>query len=444
MLMAAATGIGELRAREFSRLDRAGCTYLDYAGAALYPASLVQRDAVRLSEQILGNPHSESAPSLASTSAIDAARLLTLRLLDADPDVYDVVFTANATGAIRIVAEGFPFRTGSRLVLTSDNHNSVNGLRVAARRRRAAVEYVGLDADLRADDPRPALSRTAAPSLFAFPAQSNFSGVRHPLSWVREAQRRGYRVLLDAAAFAPTAALSLAAAPADFVALSFYKIFGYPTGIGALVARRDALRSLRRQYFAGGTVQFVSVQNRMSRMKDSGEAFEDGTPNFLAIPAVCDGLRWVDEIGVEAVAGHVGNLTAQLLDRLRELGDRVVIYGPRDVQDRGGIVAFNVRRDGRVMSYEEVEAAAREMGIAIRGGCFCNPGAAEQAFGIPATRARPCLRGTFTVPRLRACLGDVAVGALRASIGMANNAADIDRLIACVDELARARYRQFE
>ena len=437
MLMAAASGISELRSSDFSRLDQAGCTYLDYAGAALYPASLVQRDATRLLEQTLGNPHSESAPSLASSAAIDTARMLTLRLLDADPAIYDVVFTANATGAIRIVAEAFPFRTGSRLVLTSDNHNSVNGLRLAARRRRGAVEYVGLDADLRARDPGPALSRAAAPSLFAFPAQSNFSGVRHPLAWVREAQQRGYHVLLDAAAFAPTAALSLSAVPADFVALSFYKIFGYPTGVGALIARRDALASLRRQYFAGGTVQFVSVQNRMVRMKDTGEAFEDGTLNFLAMPAVCDGLRWIDEIGMAEVAHHVGCVTAQLLDRLRELGDRVTIYGPRDAQDRGGIVAFNVRRDGRVVPYEEVEAAAKDRGIAIRGGCFCNPGAAEQAFGIPAAAARRCLRGAFTIPRLRACLADVPVGAVRASIGVANSAADIDRLIDCVDALSR-------
>src|SRR5688572_7316247 len=74
-----------LRAHEFARLDASGLVYLDYTGAALYPASLVRRDARRLATNLLGNPHAESAPSTASTAALDDARRLTLRLLDADP-----------------------------------------------------------------------------------------------------------------------------------------------------------------------------------------------------------------------------------------------------------------------------------------------------------------------------------------------------------------------
>ena len=425
-----------LRAVEFARLDNQGSTYLDYTGSALYPASLVRRDAERLTSRVFGNPHSESAPSIASTEAMDRARRLTLRFLDADPAEYDVVFTANASGAIRILAESFPFRSGARLVLTADNHNSVNGLRVAAGRRRATVSYVPLDGQMRALDPRPALTPARGPSLFAFPPQSNFSGVRHPLDWIHEAQRRGYRVLLDAAAYAPSSPLSLTRWPADFVAISFYKLFGYPTGIGALVARRDALGLLRRAYFGGGTVQFVSVLNPVARAKTGGERFEDGTPNFLAMPAVCDGLEWLDQLGMDAVSRHERSMTGRLLARLRELGDAVTIYGPRDTADRGGTVAFNIHQHGRLLPYEAVEAAARDRGIAIRGGCFCNPGAAEYAFAIPAGRARACLRQEFSVARFRACMGGDAVGALRASVGIPTNAADIDRLIDCVTEIA--------
>ena len=237
-------------------------------------------------------------------------------------------------------------------------------------------------------------------------------------------------MLLDAAAYLSASPLSLAQTPADFVALSFYKIFGYPTGVGALVVRRDALARLRRSYFAGGTVQFVSVQNRRARLQAGAAAFEDGTPGFLAMPALCDGLRWFARIGVERIGEHVRRCTASLLDRLRDLGDQVVVYGPRDLAARGGTVAFNLRRDGRVIDYERVERAARERGIAIRGGCFCNPGAAEHAFGIDASRARACLRGPFTVGRFRNCLGDGAVGALRASVGLATTEEDLDRLVA--------------
>jgi len=427
--MHAGVDVGTLRQREFSRLDTNRMAYLDYAGAALYPASIVKRDAQRLQQRVYGNPHSENAPSRASTSMLEDARAQTLRFFGADPREYDVVFTANASGAIRILAEAFPFGVGSRLVLTADNHNSVNGLRVPALDKGADVQYIPLESDLRAANPRSWLRRAIAPSLFAYPAQSNFSGVRHPLHWVKAARSQGYHVLLDAAAFASSSPLSLADVPADFVAISYYKLFGYPTGVGALLTRRDALAALRRRYFAGGTVEFVSVQNDRFLPRSGATAFEDGTPPFLSMPAVCDGLHWLTRVGMEKIQQHVRELTAALLDRLTSLGARVRVYGPVGVQDRGGIVAFNLCAEGRVIDYEIVEAAARERGIAIRGGCFCNPGAAEHAFGFRADRARECMRAPFSIPRFRACMDGAPVGAVRASIGVATSEEDLDRLV---------------
>jgi selenocysteine lyase/cysteine desulfurase len=429
MLMHAGVDVRTLRQREFSRLDANGIAYLDYAGAALYPASIVRRDARRVQQRIYGNPHSENAPSRASTSMLDDARAQTLQFFAADPREYDVVFTANASGAMRILAEAFPFGAGSRFVLTADNHNSVNGLRVSAMESGADVQYIPLESDLRAADPRSWLRHAIAPSLFAYPAQSNFSGVRHPLHWVKTARSQGYHVLLDAAAYAPSSPLSLADTPADFVAISYYKLFGYPTGVGALLVRHDALAALRRRYFAGGTVEFVSVQNDRFLPRRGGTAFEDGTPPFLAMPAVCDGLRWLTRVGMEKIQQHVCGQTAALLDRLTSLGvDRVRVYGPVDTRERGGIIAFNLCAGGRVIEYEIVEAAARERGIAIRGGCFCNPGAAEHAFGFRADRARDCMRAPFSIPRFRACMDGTPVGALRASIGVATSVDDLDRL----------------
>jgi selenocysteine lyase/cysteine desulfurase len=215
-------------------------------------------------------------------------------------------------------------------------------------------------------------------------------------------------------------------------------MFGYPTGIGALIARRSALALLQREYFGGGTVQYVSVQTDLMRMKHGAEAFEDGTPNFLAAPAVCDGLRWLTDIGIPRIAQHTESLTRNLLEGLRACNDRVVLYGPGDTADRGGTVTFNLRRRDEVLPYEAVEAAARDRGVAVRGGCFCNPGAAEHAFEIPSDAARECLRGEFSVPRLRACLGNRPVGAIRASVGIATTESDVHRLLELVDELTRA------
>jgi selenocysteine lyase/cysteine desulfurase len=88
-----------------------------------------------------------------------------------------------------------------------------------------------------------------------------------------------------------------------------------------------------------------------------------------------------------------------------------------------------------VLPHEAVELAARERRIALRGGCFCNPGAAEHAFSIPVDRARACLRGPFSVQRLRECLGSGAVGALRVSVGVPTTVADLDRLATFAEEV---------
>lgn len=435
--------LAHLRRSEFGRLEAAGQAYLDYGGSALYGASQVRAHQEILDRGLFGNPHSDSAPSRASTEAVADARRRVLAFFDVDASTHEVCFTANASAAIKLVAESYPFSPERACVLSTDNHNSVNGVREYARRAGAAVRYLPLDRELRLREPEAALRHLAAGGvrgLFALPAQSNFSGVRHPLGLVGRARALGFDVLLDVAAYAPSHTLSLRACPADFAPVSFYKLFGYPTGLGALVARREALARLRRPWFAGGTVAYAAVRADTHRLRAGAEAFEDGTPNFLAVAALDAGFSLLEAVGMPRVAAHVARLTRLFLDEvlaLRHAGGRalVEVYGPRGLDQRGGVVAFNVRdRGGRVVPFAAVEERARERGVAVRGGCFCNPGAAEAALGLDAARLAACLEeagDAFTVERLAACQG-MAVGAVRVSPGLATNDDDVRRAVAVV------------
>jgi selenocysteine lyase/cysteine desulfurase len=79
-----------------------------------------------------------------------------------------------------------------------------------------------------------------------------------------------------------------------------------------------------------------------------------------------------------------------------------------------------------------VESAARDAAIAVRGGCFCNPGCAEAAFAFPDVRVRSCLDtlgDAFTIPRFASCLDDHTVGAIRVSMGLGTVRADVDRFL---------------
>jgi selenocysteine lyase/cysteine desulfurase len=438
----------DLREREYSRLDADNQAYLDFTGSALYADRQIVSHADRLRRSILGNPHSENGPSLVSTAIIKDAKAKLLRFLDASPEEYVVCFTANTSAAIRLVAESYPFGANEGLVLSSDNHNSMNGVREFARGKGAPVRYVPLDDELRLASPVTVLRSFAASGLFGFPAQSNFSGVKHPLSLICDAQRLGYAVLLDAAAFLPTNRLSLTRYPADFVTLSAYKLAGYPTSVGALVARRATMARLKRPWFAGGTVEYASVQHQSHLLSGrNGEGFEDGTPAFIDIAALADGLDFMDEIGIQRINAHVSRHRARFVSEIACMKSRAgrplaIVYGPRSSHGCGATVAFNlIARDGKPVPFARVVERARNEGVSLRGGCFCNPGASEAAFDFPPDRtalyfARADGDG-FNIETFSEYLGpDVAVGAVRASMGIATNDRDVDRALSVIRSFA--------
>jgi molybdenum cofactor sulfurtransferase len=444
--------LDDLRAREFARLDRLGHAYLDYTGSGLYAESQVRRHAELLLAEVFGNPHSLSPTSRASTERLERCRARVLRFFAADPADYTVVFTANASQALKLLGESYPFEPGDRLTLTFDNHNSVNGLREFARARGAITQYVPVfPPDLRVPDHAMEAALGATPEgarhrLFAFPAQSNFSGVQHPLAWVGRAQAHGYDVLMDAAAFVPTNRLDLSRVKPEFVALSFYKMLGYPTGVGALIARHDALLRLKRPWFAGGTIDVVSVQADQFRRAAAPAGFEDGTPDFLALPAVEAGLDFLDGIGLDLVHERVRVLTSWLLAQLEALthGNArplVRLYGPESTTARGGTIAFNLADPhGALVDHRVVDERAAAEGISLRTGCFCNPGAGELAFGLSRGEIAACLERAprrLSYDEFRSCIDPKAAGAVRVSLGLASDFRDVWRLVELLQRFRR-------
>ena len=428
-----------LRDTEFRRLDEQQLIYFDYTGGGLYPSSIVLGHAEFLATHVLGNPHSANPASALAAERIARCRAHVLRFFNASADEYAVVFTANASQALKLVGEAYPFEPGDQLLLTFDNHNSVNGIREFDRARGAKTTYLPIiPPDLRVDESHleRILDRATAGghNLFAYPAQSNFSGVQHPLGWIATAQARGWDVLLDAAAFVPTNRLDLSRVHPDYVALSFYKMFGYPTGVGVLIARRSALEKLRRPWFSGGTITVASVQGDRHFLAEGAAAFEDGTLDYASIPAVDDGLAFLERVGPDLIHTRVSCLTGWLLDALlalRHAGGRplVKVYGPVTTGGRGATVAFNIHdATGMMVEHTEIETRAAEAGISLRTGCFCNPGAGEVALGLSAGELDRCFADSgdrMTREDFGRCLeGGTGPGAVRVSLGLASTFAD--------------------
>jgi molybdenum cofactor sulfurtransferase len=229
-----------------------------------------------------------------------------LQHFNTDLNDYSIVFTSGATHALKLVAESFdwtdnstkndksiPTQTGCKergtngcgaendsnlhgrnagtFMYLQDNHTSVLGMRELARKHGAHVCCLSHEEAFQCflDCGCPDLSTYSVcdgNSLFVYPAQCNYSGVKYPLSWVSKVQngvlncksehnrQSKWFCLLDAASFVSTTILDLSWVQPDFVCLSFYKIFGYPTGLGALLVKNSSAYVLQRCYFGGGTV----------------------------------------------------------------------------------------------------------------------------------------------------------------------------------------------
>ncbi len=443
--------LDDLRNSDYSRLDRTNQVYLDYTGGGLYADSQIIKHRNLLMENVFGNPHSTNPSSIASTELVECAREKVLSFFNASPTEYVVIFTPNASGALKLVGESYPFEKDCQYLLTFDNHNSVNGIREYALTKGAKVTYIPvLPPNMRVDEKRLPEYFSAAiknrNNLFAYPAQSNFSSVLHPLEWIEQAHEYNWDVLLDAAAFVPTNRLDLNYWKPDFVTLSFYKMFGYPTGIGALIAHRSMLNKLRRPWFAGGTITVASVQGEKHYLADAPAAFEDGTLDYLNIPAVEIGLKHLDSIGLELIHKRVRCLTEWLLSNLLEIrypnGKPLVkIYGPVTVEQRGGAVALNfVDEFGNVIDHRLIEEGANRNAISLRTGCFCNPGAGEMALGISTEELKACFTRPDYDKRLsydefRSCIDGKASGAVRVSLGLVSNFEDVEAFLAFAKSL---------
>lgn len=435
----------DLIQREFKRIADCGQTYLDFTGGNLYPQSLLDKHFDMLKKNVLGNPHSTNPSSKLATQLVDEARQKVLDFFHAKD--YYCVFTSNASGALKIVGESYPFHDDGVYVLLSDNHNSVNGIREYCKERGgdfeyAPIHYENLQMDEKAMGKLLAKHQLKKNKLLAFPAQSNVSGVKHDLTWIQKAQDLGWDVLLDAAAFVPTSKLDLKEVQPDFVSVSFYKIFGYPTGIGCLLIKKNKFDKLHKHWFAGGTVTLVSVNSQHHFLAKNHERFENGTVNYLDIPAITLGLEFIESIGIEKITERMESLTCYLAEKLKNIqhsnGNPIIkIFGPQDRKKTGGTIIMNFfDKNDNVYPFDDIQFKANQKNISIRSGCFCNPGIDE-------------VNNCITTDELSAyfsshddgCYSDMNYflnkmrGATRVSVGIATSKKDVDTFLDFVESL---------
>jgi len=449
--------IHELRATEYAHLggnkpslfgtDITDTIYLDHAGATPYPISIVRDHCKDLCATLLSNPHSRSPSSIATAERITQIRHLVLEFFNADPENFDIVFVANATAGIKLVADGFAGSVdGFRYNYLRDAHTSLVGVTGMARESKCLSE----------EEIKVWLGSTEKESLmkglFAFPAQSNFNGRRFPLAWLKQLRdkKNGWFSLLDAASFLTTTPLDLsdpASAP-DFTVLSFYKIFGYPD-LGAVIVRRDAAHVLqRRLYFGGGTRATLTADgSHKAPHKALHESLEDGTLPFhhvLALESAFSNYSRLfgRQLNVARHSAAVTRLAYTLLSSLRHAnGQRVcMIYSP---WNHGPIIAFNLlTATSEPMGFISFEKEASSRGFAVRTGGMCNPGGVQHYLDLPNNElAKIFEQGKVCGDAIEVVNGKL-LGVIRGGFGACSTFEDVVEFVNFVREFSAAIYRK--
>ncbi|KAL9868481.1 molybdenum cofactor sulfurase isoform 1-T1 [Geothlypis trichas] len=401
-------GFRALRDREFPRLR--GITYLDHAGSALFPESLLKAFTDDLRNNIYGNPHSQNISSKLTYDTIEHVRYRILQYFHTTAEDYTIIFTSGCTAALKLVAESFPWipegtkQPSSRFCYLTDSHTSVVGMRGITASMNVLSVPIKPKEILVAKSRSPAEEQSCTtPHLFSYPAQSNFSGTKYPLSWIQDIKSGRlcpiklpgkWFVLLDAASYVSTSPLDLGVHQADFIPISFYKIFGFPTGLGALLVNNRIAPLLRKTYFGGGTAAaYLAGEDFYFPRKSIAERFEDGTVSFLDIIALKHGFDVLEKLtgGMEKIKQHtfaLAHYTYTVLSNLKYANGAPVvrIYSDTDFSNpdaQGPIINFNVLDEGgQVLGFSQVDSMASLHNIHVRTGCFCNTGACQMHLDI--------------------------------------------------------------
>jgi cysteine desulfurase/selenocysteine lyase len=334
-----------------------------------------------------------------STRAFEAARAKVAGFLNAR-ETEEIVFVRNATEAINLVAYTWGRKNlaeGDVVVLSEmEHHANVVPWLMLAEERGIELRWIGLTSDFRLDLTAVGDILRGA-KLLAITAMSNVLGTINDIGpLVRAAHAAGALVLVDASQAAPHMPVDVQDWDADFVAITAHKLLG-PSGIGALWARKELLEAMPP--FLGGGEMIRDVRKDGFTTNDVPWKFEAGTPAIAEAVGFGAAIDYLQALGLDEVRRHEMDLTQYALDALEDrLGEKLTIYGPRDVAVRGGAISFLF--DG--IHAHDISQVLDEDAVCVRAGHHC---------------AKPLMR----------CLGVPAT--TRASFYVYNDEADADSLV---------------
>ncbi|MFA9262347.1 MAG: aminotransferase class V-fold PLP-dependent enzyme [Undibacterium sp.] len=344
--------------------------YLDSAATALKPKAVID---------VMNEYYFEYSANVArglyplaegATNALEAARKTVARFVNAET-TESVVFTANATHSINLVALGLEHLIGPKkniIVTELEHHSNYLPWKELAHRSGAEFRIARFDTDGMIDESHLASLIDEETSMVAFSAVSNVFGVINPVKAIIQAIRKKNPkalVLIDACQAAGHIPINLSDWDADFIVFSGHKLFG-PTGIGILAGKQKSLEALVPMNVGGGTV--LDACSAKTEFKKLPENLEGGTPNIAGAIGLARAIEYVETLSLENIHHHETALTQYTLAELHSaFGERLHILGTEDAEKQTGIISFAL--DG--IHPHDLAHLLGEENICVRAGEHC-------------------------------------------------------------------------
>ncbi|MCP2328140.1 cysteine desulfurase/selenocysteine lyase [Hamadaea flava] len=352
--------------------------YLDSAATSQKPRQVIEAIADHYLHHNANVSRSVHTLGTEATEAFEGARATVAGFIGA-PRAEEIVFTKNSTESINLVAHAFSgtaadprFRLGpgDEIVITEmEHHSNLVPWQLLCERTGATLKWLGVTDQGRLDESNLDELITERTKLVSMVHYSNILGTINATSRVtKRAKEVGALVLLDCSQSIPHLPFDAVDYGVDFVAFTGHKMLG-PTGIGALWGRYELLEAMPP--FLGGGSMVETVTMPRTTFAPPPARFEAGTPPIAEAVGLAAAVRYLQEVGMEAIQWHEKELTAYALDALATVPG-LHVFGPTVPVGRGGTISFSLAApDGIPIHPHDVGQVLDSLGVQVRVGHHC-------------------------------------------------------------------------
>ena len=354
--------------------------------------------------------------SVESTGLVDEAREKVANFIGARPE--EIIFTRNASESLNLIMYSWGRdnikKEDAVLISKLEHHSNLVPWQELCRETGAELRIIDVDGEgkLIVKNQKIKNSKTQSEvfienglrvrlgslesliadgkvKLFSVTGVSNVLGTIPDLAGMLTAIKRKAQnatVVVDASQMVPHMKVDVKTLGADFIAFSGHKMLG-PTGTGVLWGRKEILSKMRPFLYGGDMIGEVKITG--ATWADIPSRFEAGTPDIAGIIGLGAAVDYLENLGMDNVREHEKELIKYALERMSKLEEEglVKLYGPRDIEERGGALAFNVIG----VHPHDAAQVLDSFGIAVRSGQHC-AAPLVMSFGVPAM-----VRATFYV-----------------------------------------------